>query len=96
MFGVVLVAVYGVVTCNGVLVHGARFGVYANVFLYFVMVVILWYGYFGHDFVNKYIVFYSDKEMFLIYLFILFWGGEKGALLFWIMVLICFSVIVVH
>ncbi len=91
-----LVACFGAITRREGLVHGARYGVYANAFLYLAMAGVLWHGYFTHDFANKYIAAYSDGEMPLIYLFTSFWGGEKGALLFWCTVLTLFSAIAIH
>ena len=91
-----LTAIFGAVTRNETLVRGARYGVYANVALYIAMAGILWHGYFAHDFANKYISAYSDREMPALYLFTSFWGGEKGALLFWATVLCVFSGIAVH
>ncbi|MFT7625479.1 MAG: cytochrome c-type biogenesis protein CcmF, partial [Myxococcota bacterium] len=91
-----LVAIFGAMTRREAVVTGARYGVYANAFLYLAMAGILWHGYFTHDFANKYVASYSDVEMPLIYLFTSFWGGEKGALLFWGTVLCVFSAIAVH
>jgi c-type cytochrome biogenesis protein CcmF len=91
-----LTAYYGAVTRNNTLVRGARYGVYANVFVYLAMAVVLWHGLYAHDYLNKYIATYTDNEMPLIYLFTSFWGGEKGALLLWAMVLNIFSAIAVH
>ncbi|MEC8022946.1 MAG: cytochrome c-type biogenesis CcmF C-terminal domain-containing protein [Myxococcota bacterium] len=77
-------------------VRAARYGVYACVFLYAAMAGVLWHGYFTHDFANKYIQTYSDVEMPPIYLFTSFWGGEKGALLFWATMLCIFGAIAIH
>jgi cytochrome c-type biogenesis protein CcmF len=60
------------------------------------MAGVLWHGYFTHDFGNKYIQTYSDVEMPSIYLFTSFWGGEKGALLFWATMLCVFGAIAIH
>ena len=78
------------------LMRGARYGMYACVCVCLAMAGVLWHGYFTHDFGSKYIATYSDREMPLIYLFTSFWGGEKGALLFWTTVLTIFSAIAVH
>ncbi len=91
-----LAAIYGAVSRNATLVRGARYGIYATAFLYLAMAGILWHGYFSHDFANKYIASYSDTEMPLVYLFTSFWGGEKGALLFWCTMLTVFSAIAMH
>ena len=91
-----LTALYGAATRSDVLVRGARYGVYGNAFLYLCTALLLWHGYFTHEYGNKYIATYSDNEMPFIYLFTSFWGGEKGALLFWTTVLTGFSAIAVH
>ena len=91
-----LAAIYGAISRNETLVRGARYGVYANALIYLAMAGVLWHGYFTHDFANKYIASYSDTSMPFMYLFTSFWGGEKGALLFWATVLCGFSAIAVH
>ena len=91
-----LAAYYAAVTRSAPLMRGARYGVYANCLLYFAMAAVLWHGLYSHDFANSYIATYTDGEMPLVYLFTSFWGGEKGALLFWSMVLTAFSAIAIH
>lgn len=76
--------------------RAARYGMLAAVFVNLAMAGVLWHGYFSHEFASKYIATYSDKSMPLIYLFTSFWGGEKGALLFWVTILSIFAAIAVH
>lgn len=51
------------------------------------MALLLVMAFVGHDFANRYVASYSDRGMPLVYLLTAFWGGEKGALLFWVVVL---------
>ena len=51
------------------------------------------HGLVTHDFANKYIAAYTDRNMPFAYLMAGFWGGEKGALLFWTAVLSTFTLI---
>ncbi|MEY3011394.1 MAG: hypothetical protein RIT45_129 [Pseudomonadota bacterium] len=61
--------------------------------LWLAMSAALVYGLVTHDFSNKYIAAYTDRDMPFAYLLAGFWGGEKGALLFWTAVLSTFSVV---
>ena len=89
-------AYYAAVTRNDKLMQGVRYGMLATLLLYLAMSGVLWHGLYTHDYANKYIATYTDSEMPLVYLFTSFWGGEKGALLFWTTVLTLFSTIAVH
>jgi cytochrome c-type biogenesis protein CcmF len=89
-------AIIGATTKREVLMRGARFGVYAVAGLNIAMALILTHGFLTHDFSNKYIATYSDRSMPTMYLLAAFWGGEKGALLFWTTSLSIFSAIAVH
>ena len=89
-------AYYAAATRNDRLMRGVRYGMAATMLLYFAMAAVLWHGLYTHDYANKYIATYTDSEMPLVYLFTSFWGGEKGALLFWTTILTLFSTIAVH
>ena len=78
------------------LLVGVRAALFALFALSLAMAGVLWHGYFSHDFASKYIATYSDRDMPPIYLFTSFWGGEKGALLFWATMLTGFSAVAVH
>lgn len=90
-----LTAIVGAVTRNAALMRGARSGLYAATLVNLAMSVVLTHGFLTHDFSNKYIAAYSDTSMPTIYLLASFWGGEKGALLFWVTSLSIFSSIAV-
>ena len=74
----------------------ARYGVFAVAGLNVAMAIILSHSFLTHDFANKYVTAYSDRSMPTIYLLASFWGGEKGALLFWTTSLSVFSGIAIH
>ncbi len=61
----------------------SRQGLLVALMLFFAMDAVLMHGLLTHDFRNKYISSYTDIDMPLAYLIAGFWGGEKGALLFW-------------
>jgi cytochrome c-type biogenesis protein CcmF len=70
----------------------SRHGLVAVLLLFLAMDACLLQGLLTHDFRNKYIAAYTDMDMPLAYLISGFWGGEKGALLFWTTALSAFSV----
>lgn len=70
----------------------SRQGLVATLLLFLAMDACLLHGLLTHDFRNKYIAAYTDLDMPLAYLISGFWGGEKGALLFWTTSLSAFSV----
>lgn len=75
------------------LLDAARHLMHASWFIYLAMSAALIYGLVTHDFSNKYIAAYTDRDMPFAYLLAGFWGGEKGALLFWTVVLSSFTVV---
>ena len=75
------------------LLRTARHAQIAALLLWFAMSAALIYSIVTHDFSNKYIAAYSDRNMPFAYLMSAFWGGEKGALLFWATVLSTFTAV---
>ncbi|HAN32357.1 MAG TPA: hypothetical protein DCQ06_12250 [Myxococcales bacterium] len=75
------------------LLSAAQHLMFACWFIYLAMSAALVYGLVTHDFSNKYIAAYTDRDMPFAYLLAGFWGGEKGALLFWTVVLSTFTII---
>lgn len=63
---------------NGVLAKAYISAAIASLFLYSIL---------SHDFSNMYIYGYTSTKMSKVYLITAFWAGEKGALLFWSVVL---------
>ena len=49
-----------------------------------------------HDFGNEYVVSYTDTKMAWYYLVAAFWGGQKGSLLFWALLLTSCAAIAVR
>mgnify|MGYP002629033769 CR=1 FL=1 len=75
------------------LLDAGRHLMFASWLIYLAMSAALVYGLVTHDFSNKYIAAYTDRDMPFAYLLAGFWGGEKGALMFWTAVLSTFAVI---
>ncbi len=78
------------------LIDSARYGLYALTALVWAMALLLSWTFVTHEFANKYVATYSDRGMPKLYLLAAFWGGEKGALLFWVTSLLTFSAISIH
>jgi cytochrome c-type biogenesis protein CcmF len=93
--GTALTAAGGALLKNPTWMRAARQGVFATAALSVAMAIILTHGLLSHDFSNKYIATYSDRDMPTLYLLASFWGGEKGALLFWTTSLSIFSSIAI-
>lgn len=89
--GTALTALIGARLRLPALLQAARHGLLACWLLFLAMGACLIYGLLTHDFSNKYIAAYTDQDMPLAYLISGFWGGEKGALLFWVTSLTTFS-----
>lgn len=89
--GTALVALAGAVLRASSLLAASRHGLLACLLLFVAMDACLMHGLLTHDFHNKYIAAYTDADMPLAYLIAGFWGGEKGALLFWTTSLTAFS-----
>ena len=93
---VALTAIVGAMFRNTDMLRGARYGVYAVCLLNLSMAAVMMHSLVTHDFSNKYIATYTDLEMPTAYVMAAFWGGEKGALLFWTTVLSTFSAVAIH
>ena len=68
-------------------VRAALDGVRAVAWLNVAASLILLHAMLTHDFANRYVAAYSDTTMPAFYLITAFWAGEKGALLFWVLML---------
>lgn len=78
---------------SGRLLDASMHAMLGSWLLYLAMSAALMYSLVTHDFGNKYIAAYTDRDMPLAYIIAGFWGGEKGALLFWTAVLSTFAVV---
>ena len=56
--------------------------------------IALWKAFFTNDFSLQYVYAYSNIELDYFYKFSSFWGGQKGSLLFWALILTTYMVVV--
>jgi len=89
-------AAIGAITKRQTWMRGARHGFLAVGLMTIAMAVILTHGFLTHAYESKYITQYSERAMPLVYKLAAFWGGERGALLFWVTSLAIFSNIAVQ
>ncbi len=66
-------------------------GAYAACFALLVAAFALWRGIFTHDFNIEYVASYTARNLPEYYLITAFWAGQKGSLLFWVVVLSIFG-----
>jgi cytochrome c-type biogenesis protein CcmF len=93
---VAAVALAGAARGRPSLVLASGRGLTAVAWLNAALALILLRSFVLHDFTNRYVASYSDRGMSLFYLVTAFWGGEKGALLFWCVVLSALSAVAVR
>jgi cytochrome c-type biogenesis protein CcmF len=89
-------AIAGATTKRHAWMRGARHGLFAVGLLTIAMSIVLTHGFLTHDYSSRYIYEYSERAMPLIYKLASFWGGERGALLFWVTSLAIFSNLAVY
>ncbi len=77
------------------LVRSAENGVVANFVMVVAASICLWYLLLTDQFQVEYVAGYSTVAMPAIYKFTAFWGGQKGSLLLWALVLCFFAWVVV-
>jgi len=95
------IALYGCV-CYVMAVRGNRIDLYLSAdktpVIVWVCVVIssaaLWRGFITNDFSLQYVWAYSNKELDTFYKLASFWGGQKGSLLFWTLILTTYMCVV--
>jgi len=56
--------------------------------------IALWKAFFTNDFSLQYVYAYSNIELDYFYKFSSFWGGQKGSLLFWALILTSYMMVV--
>ena len=56
--------------------------------------IALWKAFFTNDFSLQYVYAYSNIELDYFYKFSSFWGGQKGSLLFWTLILTSYMIVV--
>ena len=82
---VAMMAVAGAVRNLPRSVRAAGQGMQALAWLSAAMSALLLHAIVSHDFSNQYVSHYTDSGLPLVYLLTAFWGGEKGALAFWVL-----------
>src|SRR5688500_4766185 len=92
----------GVTSCAGGalgredLVTSGRRGLYATTALIVLASLGLWTALLTHDFSLKYVASNTSANMPKVYVFSAFWGGQAGSLLFWSLILACFSAVAIY
>lgn len=97
-----VLAVFGIITGvvggqkrNARLIQSSLNAVLAVAGLVIMAAAILWYGLLTDQFQVVYIWNSSERALPTFYKFAAMWGGQSGSLLFWLLILSCYSVIAV-
>ena len=77
------------------LVSSGRRGLYATTAMIVLASLGLWTALLTHDFSLRYVASNTSANMPKIYVFAAFWGGQAGSMLFWALILACYSAIAV-
>ena len=77
------------------LVSSGRRGLYATTAMIILASIGLWTGLLTHDFSLKYVASNTSANMPKVYVFSAFWGGQAGSMLFWALILSCYSSIAI-
>lgn len=91
----IVAAVAGGVRKHPGLVRSAENSVVAHFVILVTACICLWYLFLTDQFLVEYVAGYSAVDMPIVYKFTAFWGGQKGSLLLWALVLSLFSFIAV-
>ena len=78
------------------LVTSGRRGLYATWAMVVLASIGLWTALLTHDFSLKYVASNTSANMPKVYVFTAFWGGQAGSMLFWALILSCYSVIAIR
>src|SRR5689334_25320635 len=78
------------------LVTSGRRGLYATTLMIVLASLGLWTALLTHDFSLKYVASNTSANMPKVYVFSAFWGGQAGSLLFWGLILACYSAIAIR
>ncbi|MEO7457042.1 MAG: heme lyase CcmF/NrfE family subunit, partial [Gemmatimonadaceae bacterium] len=73
------------------LITSGRRGLYATTIMIILASIGLWTGLLTHDFSLAYVASHTSANMPRIYVFTAFWGGQAGSMLFWALILSCYS-----
>jgi cytochrome c-type biogenesis protein CcmF len=78
------------------LVASGRRGLYATTAMVVLASIGLWTALLTHDFSLKYVASNTSANMPKVYVFAAFWGGQAGSLLFWSLILACYSALAIR
>jgi len=78
------------------LVASGRRGLYATTAMMVLASIGLWTALLTHDFSLKYVASNTSANMPKVYVFAAFWGGQAGSMLFWGLILACYSAIAIR
>jgi cytochrome c-type biogenesis protein CcmF len=77
------------------LITSGRRGIYATCAMVVLASIGLWTALLTHDFSLKYVASNTSANMPKVYVFAAFWGGQAGSMLFWSLILSCFSAVAI-
>ncbi len=77
------------------LVASGRRGLYATAVMIGLAAIGLWTALLTHDFSLRYVASNTSANMPKVYVFSAFWGGQAGSMLFWSLILACYSAIAI-
>ena len=77
------------------LIASGRRGLYATCAMIVLASIGLWTALLTHDFSLKYVASNTSANMPKVYVFAAFWGGQAGSMLFWALILSCYSAIAI-
>ena len=90
----IFTSLWGVLRRQEAWIASATQGVYAVCGCVVVASIALLHALLTEDFNVEYVAGYSSSTLPVQYKFAAFWGGQKGSLLFWTLILVCFTAIV--
>ncbi|CAN5506598.1 heme lyase CcmF/NrfE family subunit [soil metagenome] len=73
------------------LITSGRRGLYVTTLMVILASLGLWTALLSHDFSLAYVAGHTSANMPRIYVFTAFWGGQAGSMLFWALILSCYS-----
>ena len=77
------------------LIVSGRRGLYATTAMIILASIGLWTALLTHDFSLKYVASNTSANMPKVYIFAAFWGGQAGSMLFWSLILSCYSALAI-
>ena len=77
------------------LIASGRGGLYITTLMVILASLGLWTALLTHDFSLSYVAGHTSANMPRVYVFTAFWGGQQGSMLFWALILSCYSSIAI-